>query len=386
MDYLTWKTIPQHILVNVFSFLPVNDRLQASLTCKYWSECFHNPILWSKFVFNFDTEIDEEGKAINCIKKYCGVLKNVKILVNQAQKVSRDRACYVMKKLAAHSKKKLVNFELRFTGINPLCFNGQEILTHLKNVFSPTLESELIFHLDCINLNHCNIALDNDLVSIFATHHKQLRVLKVQNSCLIDNVTPESMLNLVKNCVNLQELHTFYHCIDASCIQALGGGKRLPFKTLSLMCNRSDKFHDLIKSEPWMEFASANPTAEVALKFHSSIPHHKIIPLLCPGIPVVYLDLKIYGWLEDEISHIAATFSSTLKFLSFNTSMDLTQKAPPGLEPALLELVSRCEKLIELHCHCVLKEEVIVSIKRMRSLKKFTLYKHPSEINFSNVA
>lgn len=385
MDYLTWETIPQHILVNVFCLLPVNDRLNASLACKYWSECFHNPMLWSKFIFKFDTEIDNEGKAMNCIEKYSNVLKDVKILLNQSQKISRERACSVMEKLSALKKKKLISFEIKFTGTNPLCFNGQEILQSLKKLFSLSPDSELIFYLTSIDFNHCNIALDNELISIFATYHTKLRVFKVKNSCLIDNVTPKSILNLIENCKCLQELHTFYHCIDSAVIKALSDPNRLTFKKLSLMCNRSDKFHDLIPSEPWMEFAAANPTAEVIIMFHSSIPHYKIIPLLCPGIPLVYLDLKIYGWLAEELSHIAETFSSTLKYLSFNTSMDCFSKAPPGVEPALLNLAERCEKLQELHCYCALNGDVIVSIQQKCSLKNYTLYRHASDISLANV-
>ena len=374
MDYLTWNTIPQHILVTVFSYLPVNDRLNASLTCKYWSECFHNPLLWSKFVFKFDTNVDGEGKALRCIEKYCDVLKDVKIYLNQAQKLSRDRALHVVDELAAISKKKIQKFAFCFTGENPLCFNGNEILNKLKNLFSRSLESELVFHLTVVDLNHCNIALDNNLITILADEHPLLSVVKVQNSCLIDNVTPSSMMHLIEKCVCLEELHTFYHCINSNVVKKIAEKGRVPFKVLSLMCNRSDKYNELIPSDAWLQFSLANAKAEVTIKFHSSMLHHKIIPLLCPGIPLVALDMKVYGWLADELQHIAVTFPDTLKYLSFNPSLDMTLKAPPGVEPALLELASRCELLKELHCYCALTNDVIDSIKKMRAFEKCTLY------------
>jgi len=374
MEYLTWSTLPQHIMVNIFSYLPVNDRLNASLTCKNWSECFHSPLLWSKFVFKFDTDLDSEGKAINCIENYCGVLKDVQIYINQSQKISRDRACYVMDELTALSKKKLQKFAFHFTGVNPLCFNGCEILNKLKKLFSREADSEIVFHLSFVDLNHCNIAFDNELISIFAKQHHALRVFKMQNSCLIDNVTPASLLELVKNCIFLEEMHTFYHSINADVVKAFAEENRASFKHLSLLCNRSDKFSDLIPSEAWNEFCIANPAAEVTIKFHHSMPHHMIIPLLCPGMPVMALDLKVFAWLADELAHIAATFSSTLKFLSFHPSMDWRLKAPPGVEPALLELVSRSDKLKELHCYCGLNNDVINKIKKMRALEKSTLY------------
>ena len=338
-------------------------------------------MLWSRFVFKFDMDIDSEGRAVNCIENYCGVLKDVKILVNQSQKVSRDRAFYVMDELTAASKKKLQKFAFHFTGVNPLCFNGREILSKLKKLFSRTADSEIIFHLTFVDFNHCNIAFDNELISIFAKQHHALRIFKMQNSCLIDNVTPSSMLELVKSCIFLEELHTFYHSINADVIKAFADNGRAPFKHLSLMCNRSDKYSDLIQTEAWNEFSVCNPKAQVSIKFHSLMPHHIIIPLLCPGIPLASLDLKVYGWLADELTHVAATFYSSLKTLSFNPSLDWRSKAPPGVEPALLELVTRSEKLVELHCFCVLSQDVIEKIKKIRSFSSITLYSFESMIN-----
>ena len=384
MEYLSWSTLPQHIMVNIFSYLPVNDRLNASLTCKYWAECFHSPFLWSKFIFKFDTDIDSEGRAISCIEKYCEVLKDVQIYINQSQKISRDRACYVMDELTAMSRKKLQKFAFHFTGVNPLCFNGREILSKLKKLFSREADAEIVFNLTFVDLNHCNIAFDNELLLIFAKQHHALRVFKMQNSCLIDNVTPSSLLELVKNCIFLEELHTFYHCINMDVIKAFAEEKRRPFRHLSLLCNRSDKFSELITSDVWNEFSIANPTAGVTIKFHHSMPHHIIIPLLCPGMPLVSLDLKIYGWMAEELSHVASTFSATLQSLSFNPSMDLTLKAPPGVEPALLELVSRTENLKELHCFCGLTNDVINKIKKARTFEKFTLYKFNPEASSSD--
>ncbi|XP_076808316.1 F-box/LRR-repeat protein 8-like [Clavelina lepadiformis] len=374
MEYLNWTNIPQHILVEIFSYLHVNDRLNASLVCKAWSDCFHHPKLWSRFIFKFDSDVDNEGKAMTCVERYCDVLKDVKIYINQSQKVSRERACYVIDELTSLQKKKLQKFAFHFTGSNPLCFNGNEILDKLKNMFRHQAESELLLHLTSVDLNHCNIAFDNELFLIFAKHHNVLRVLRVQNSCLVDNVTPNSIHELVKKCPCLEELHTFYHCINSDVLETLAEKKSVPFRELSLMCNRSDKYNELIPSETWKTLSKAHPLCEVTMKFHSSMLHHKIIPLLCSGIPLVKLDLKIYGWLTDEIAHIGATFSSTLINLSFHTSLDWTRKAPPGLEPALLGLVSQCEKLRELHCYCALDIEVINSIKTLRNLDNFTLY------------
>jgi len=374
MEYLTWSTISQHILVDVFTLLPIRDRFNASLVCKNWSDCFHHPQLWNEFFFKFDTDVDSEGKAITCFEDYCNQLKNVEISFNQSRSISRERAFQVMESLTHTSKKKLQKFCFHFTGHNPLCFNGKVILDKLKEFLSRKPEEEIVFDLSFVDLNRCNIAFDNELVSIFAKQHKSLRVLRLQNSCLVDNVTPGSIVRLVENCVYLQELHTFYHCVNPAVIEALTAKRGAPFKFMSLMCNRSDKFKEIVTADTWKGFQNANREAEVEMKFRSSVPHHLIIPLLSPGIPLTSLHLMVYGWLADELNHIAVTFGSTLRFITFQPGLDPDRKAPPGLESALLELVSRSEKLEELHCFCTLKPEVVAQVKAMRKLKKCTLY------------
>nr|CAB3245183.1 F-box/LRR-repeat protein 8-like [Phallusia mammillata] len=374
MEYLNWSTVPDHILVDIFSYLPVNDRLQSSLVCKSWSECFHHPKLWSKFMFKFDTDIDNEGKAITCIEKYCKELKDVEIYVNQAQKISRERALQVMDELTSTQKKKLQKFAFHFTGANPLCFKGQEILDSLKKLFSRKPDEEIVFQLSYVDLNHCNIALDNDLILTLANQHQALRVVHLQNSCLVDNVKPSCIKELIQKCPFLEELDIFYHCLNDSVMEAMCEKRKVPFKILSLLGNRSDKYKAMIETEMWKKFKEANSEAQVTLQFHMIMPHHLIIPMLCPGIPLTRLHLKVYGWLTDELNHIGRTYWDTLKFLSFHTSLDHSTKAPPGLEPALLDLVSRCDKLEELHCYCTLQSETITRIKTMKSLTNSTLY------------
>ena len=92
MEYLTWSNIPHHILVEVLKHLPMNDRISSSLVCKWWSDVFDAPQLWDKFSFDLDTNKDPDGNSVTCVDKYGCVLKEIKIVVNQSQALSRERA------------------------------------------------------------------------------------------------------------------------------------------------------------------------------------------------------------------------------------------------------------------------------------------------------
>lgn len=348
--------------------------MALSSVCKDWSECFHDSQLWSKFTFKFDTNFDEEGLAVVCADKYSEELKDVVIQINQTQPKSLERAIYVLEKLIALKEWKLNSFAMKFTAQNPLCFNGKTVSDIIKMLLRSIDEKETVFPLKVIDLSRLQIGLDDTMIQILTKSHNSLRILHVQNFCLVDNITAPTVLNLVKVCRNLQEFYVFYHCLDDDVIKSFSEPGRADLKVLSIMCTRHDKFTTLISSSAWELLKSTNSNLDLTVKFHSTMPRHIVNRVLCTGIPATRIDLHLYSWVENEVLHIANTCSSTLEFLSFHTSLDPNSKANQELLPALLQLVSSCPKLEELHCHCKLPQSTIETILSERNLKQYTLY------------
>ncbi|XP_039264759.2 F-box/LRR-repeat protein 8-like [Styela clava] len=375
MDDEIWLTLPHHILVQIFSCLSQNDRLTLSLVCKSWAEVFHDSQLWSHFVFKFDTNNDAEGKALVCAERYNNELKDVELLVNQSQEVSRKRAVAVVDSLIEVELWKLTRFKFGFTGENPLCFNGNYILDKVKDLLRSIKDKDVAFDLRVIDLSRMNIALDDSMLNILSELHLGLRVVHIQNYCLVDNITAEGVLKLVKSCKRIEELYAFFHCITDDVIDVLSNNVgRATLNVLSLMCNRSDKYTSMVSSDAWASLKKSNPDLELIMKFHSTMPRHMINPILCHPIPVTKIDLHIYCWLDEEVQHIADVCNTTLRSLSCYTSLDPNDKANEALPPALLQLASRCDKLTELHCHCILPQDTIDQINTMCDLNFSTLY------------
>lgn len=46
-----WGTLPHHVILHIFQFLPLVDRARASSVCRRWNEVFHIPDLWRRFEF-----------------------------------------------------------------------------------------------------------------------------------------------------------------------------------------------------------------------------------------------------------------------------------------------------------------------------------------------
>lgn len=50
-----WNNLPSIIIVEIFSFLSLNDRLRASSVCKTWRNNLFHPKLWRKVVFQLNS-------------------------------------------------------------------------------------------------------------------------------------------------------------------------------------------------------------------------------------------------------------------------------------------------------------------------------------------
>lgn len=51
---MDWGSLPHHVVLHVFQFLPLVDRARASSVCRRWNEVFHIPDLWRKFEFELN--------------------------------------------------------------------------------------------------------------------------------------------------------------------------------------------------------------------------------------------------------------------------------------------------------------------------------------------
>uniref|UniRef100_A0A8C9FS64 F-box domain-containing protein n=1 Tax=Pavo cristatus TaxID=9049 RepID=A0A8C9FS64_PAVCR len=51
-------TLPHHVILRIFQFLPLVDRARASSVCRRWNEVFHIPDLWRRFEFELKYTVE----------------------------------------------------------------------------------------------------------------------------------------------------------------------------------------------------------------------------------------------------------------------------------------------------------------------------------------
>lgn len=87
---LDWGTLPHHVILQIFQYLPLIDRARASSVCRRWNEVFHIPDLWRKFEFELNQSATSYFKSTHpdliqqIIKKHAAHLQYVSFKVQSS--------------------------------------------------------------------------------------------------------------------------------------------------------------------------------------------------------------------------------------------------------------------------------------------------------------
>ncbi|EDL93936.1 rCG24198, isoform CRA_a [Rattus norvegicus] len=101
---LDWGTLPHHVILRIFQYLPLVDRARASSVCRSWNEVFHIPDLWRKFEFELNQSATSYFKSTHpdliqqIIKKHAAHLQYVSFKVDSSTE-SAEAACHILSQL-----------------------------------------------------------------------------------------------------------------------------------------------------------------------------------------------------------------------------------------------------------------------------------------------
>ena len=362
-----WSSLPDHILINVYSFLELGDRLQAAMTCKEWYASFHTPILWRTFSFQFFSEAD--SCQLKCLNLYGQQLRNVSIVLKQRERVNCENACEVINRLAECPERRLQEISIQFVTDNPLFFQGGEFLNSLALLFGPPAPSVTMHsYLRRVDLSKLSISISDLTLALLANNHPTLEVLNIQNMALMCEVSPYNMLELVQKCKKLRELSTFYKSMSDDVFKAFAAEDHAPLEFLSLACRREEKYHKPLSAESWGILVASSPKLRVNMAFDHTIERHQIRHILHPQIPIRDLSMRTMSELHQEVALVASFYPQTIE------SFIVVTKGSEALKTGLINLVSAAPRLRVLHCYCGLDENTIERIKTLcPTLEDYTL-------------
>lgn len=369
-----WEELPRHIILVIFSHLPLGDRFSTSLVCKKWSDCFDSPYLWKQITLRLEKPEDAE-RCLTYVAKHGGILRNLKIDLNPREAVNCTNASRVLTNLSRCKERSLERVSVNFTEDNPLFFRGLDILCSLAELFGPPDPNiQFSSFLKVIDLSQMAIAFDDKLIKLLAVNHKDLEIMNMQNKSLTCRVTPQCMEIFVRKCRKLKKLITFYKCLSEQVLFAMAEEDREPLQFLSVVCKMEEKYHRGITNDAWSIVRRKLPDLRVAMHFDHTTDKEQIVKILHPSIPLAELDIRSLSDVHQEIDLAGKYYHSSLESLTVSTPRS------DQLEDSLIHLATVSVKIKTLHSYCGLRKNTIESIFHLLpELKEYTLEENDTE-------
>uniref|UniRef100_A0A8C3VR19 F-box/LRR-repeat protein 21 n=1 Tax=Catagonus wagneri TaxID=51154 RepID=A0A8C3VR19_9CETA len=305
---LDWGSLPHHVVLCIFQYLPLIDRARASSVCRRWNEVFHIPDLWRKFEFELNQSATSYFNSTHpdliqqIIKKHAAHLQYVSFKVDSSTE-SAEAACDILSQL--------VNCSIQTLGL----------ISTAKPSFMNVSKSHFVSALTVVFVNSKSLSSikiedtpvdDPSLKILVANNSDTLRRLKM-SSC--PYVSSDGILCVADHCQGLRELALNYYMLSDELLLALSSETHVNLEHLRI---------DVVSENPGqIEFHSIQKQSWDALIKHS------------PGVNVV-----MYFFLYEEELETFFKEDTPVTHLYFGRSVSKAVLGRIGLNcPGLIELV-----------------------------------------------
>ncbi|TRY89479.1 hypothetical protein DNTS_016059 [Danionella cerebrum] len=360
---LIWSAmdLPEEILAHIFSFLPLHDKCNAFTVCKAWSGTMTHPSSWK------DTEVRCES-ANSIPDRYFDLLplvRNLKLRISLIDPANRKNALWVLRQALSRGEGRLETLSICCMANTPLFYAGQDLQQGLVDILSSGSS------LRVLDLKGVPFTLSDSFVRSVVMLCPALQSLYINNQSLVCGVKPETLSQVLKSCLSLNTLGVFQASLSQDVFKDLMLPERPNLKKLELRCERSLKYTQSLCDEIWAELKRRHPRLCVELELDHTLPELLVPGVLHPNIPVRCLRLLTWTLLLEEVRIVGQNYGCTLEVLELQTIPS------SELNSELIALAKQCLRLREVHCYCVVSQEVIAAfLANCPDLWRYTLKIH----------
>ncbi|XP_063168998.1 F-box/LRR-repeat protein 8-like [Candoia aspera] len=341
-----WNHVPQEILANVFSFLPIRDRYTVLHVCKKWAAIISSSAVWSFTELSCDFVNEDEAFILEKLQLYLGHIRHLKIILYQSLELNRRLVTRVLDALAWKSSK-LEALCIVCQGKSPYFYSGQDVLQSVRGLCHSAEKTDLQY----VDFRQMPFTLDNGTVLLLASSSPNLHTLLINNRAPgLIILKPETIVEVLRVCPKISVLGTYYASLSKDLFQELVKPSRGPFKGLDIFFDGLEK---LIPEELWAMLSQRHPQFRVKLEFAPTIPTVKILRVLRMSIPIASLQFNSFHHIADQMKLVTSCHSQTLERLILHVAPS------DALNSSLMELARTCIHLKEVHCYCVVSQAVI---------------------------
>ena len=327
MAHCPINDLPELILIQIFSYLPVHERCSLEETCKLWHTIVRtSPRLAFSCAVHLHALVEEpvsqsparlgrvlprwirqtsdqvkptaalEPRPYGYIQQYLQrfrhTIKYLFIDVEQHDPSCRYVLCRLLSLFAPEQcseGRQIKTFRLRFIGHNPLLMKSLDITQALRQFFQYDASQSRQQSLIACDLSGLTISLDDDTILTLTKNNPFLRQLNLQDQSLVCILTPFCILQLTDLLRELEDLSIDMISLSDEFLLMLVGhdsdnsdeNEEQPMRTstlkhLGVRIRREEKFSDEIDSKLWRKLREKYPHLKMTLNFGITTPLNRI--------------------------------------------------------------------------------------------------------------
>ncbi|CAF3380345.1 unnamed protein product [Rotaria sp. Silwood1] len=405
--------LPELVLVQIFSYLSIDERPALEETCKLWYNILRNsPGLAFTCVVQLHAYVEEpinptpkrlgrvlprwirqprdqpkhmtniDPRPYGYIQQYLKRFrKDVKILYIDVEQ--HDVSCrYVLCQLLTlfgpeqcSQGRQIRSFRLRFISHNPLLMKSQSIIQALRVFFQYDASRNRRESLISCDLSGLTISLDDDTVLTLIKNNPYLRKLNLQDQSLVCILTPFCILQIIDMLKELEDIWVDMVSLSDEFILMLVENadeqqiiRKSRLNHLGIRIRREEKFSDEIDTKLWQQLHEKYPHLKITLNFGLTTPLNRIRAYMNADLqlPVQTLIINTPIPVVDELCLAANSFSNTLEHVHVYTSGQwAAMTRTTAFNQAVIYLAYKCVHLRTLYIDVALHEDTIEEIYQL---------------------